>query len=186
MLAGHTKFEPDWHFGVWKCKWRNSTVDTLEEIAKTVTDSSRNGHNIPQLINDPDFPVQMFDWKSYLSQYFKPLRNITSYQHFYVSSTEPGVVFCKEHVDSPPQRFDLQKKGKVLDISVKPTLLVVPGLDANRQWYLYEQIREFCSSDSGKAVTCPLPQIPKVVVKVDCTENIPSKCNMKRKSSVLC
>lgn len=32
MIAGHTKFEPDWHFGVWKLKWRNSNVETLTEV----------------------------------------------------------------------------------------------------------------------------------------------------------
>ncbi|KAJ8313154.1 hypothetical protein KUTeg_009292 [Tegillarca granosa] len=29
MEAGHTKFHPDWHFGLWKVKWRTTTVETL-------------------------------------------------------------------------------------------------------------------------------------------------------------
>lgn len=32
MIAGHKKFEPNWHFGVLKLKWRNSNVETLTEI----------------------------------------------------------------------------------------------------------------------------------------------------------
>lgn len=32
MIAGHKKFESNWHFGVLKLKWRNSNVETLTEI----------------------------------------------------------------------------------------------------------------------------------------------------------
>ena len=31
MITGHTKFEPDWHFGIWKMHWRNSNVETITE-----------------------------------------------------------------------------------------------------------------------------------------------------------
>ncbi|XP_033725205.1 uncharacterized protein LOC117315170 [Pecten maximus] len=92
MIAGHTKFDPDWHFGVWKLRWRSSNVETLEEVAKTVTHSSRNGHNIPQLVKDEDKPLIFRDWKSYLKQYFKPLKNLTKYHHFLVDATKPGTV----------------------------------------------------------------------------------------------
>lgn len=61
MIAGHTKFEPDWHFGVWKLKWRNSNVETLTEVAESVHKSSKNGHNIPQIVQDQDKPVVFYD-----------------------------------------------------------------------------------------------------------------------------
>ena len=60
MIAGHTKFEPDWHFGVWKLHWRNSTAETLSQLAETVTKSSRNGNNIPQVVGDIQDPVMFF------------------------------------------------------------------------------------------------------------------------------
>ena len=37
MEAGHTKFNPDWHFGLWKVKWRHTSVETLQEMADSVT-----------------------------------------------------------------------------------------------------------------------------------------------------
>ncbi|XP_053391377.1 uncharacterized protein LOC128554153 [Mercenaria mercenaria] len=40
MEAGHTKFSPDWHFGVFKSKWRHCTVETLDHIATCVLLSS--------------------------------------------------------------------------------------------------------------------------------------------------
>ena len=45
MEAGHTKFNPDWHFGLWKMKWRHSTAETLEDVVSSVCRYSRNGHN---------------------------------------------------------------------------------------------------------------------------------------------
>jgi hypothetical protein len=82
MEAGHTKFHPDWHFGLWKVKWRSSTVETLAEVAESVTQSSRNSHNIPQLVDDPVNPVIFYDWKTYLKQFFKHIPHLTTYHHF--------------------------------------------------------------------------------------------------------
>ncbi|CAC5415024.1 unnamed protein product [Mytilus coruscus] len=62
MIAGHTKFEPDWHVGVWKLHWRNSAAETLSEVAETVTRSSRNGHNIPQVVGNIQDPVMFYEW----------------------------------------------------------------------------------------------------------------------------
>ena len=79
MEAGHTKFHPDWHFGLWKVRWRSSTVETMEEMAESVVASSRNSHNIPQLVDDPNSPVLFYDWSTFLKTWFKP---IPSYHHF--------------------------------------------------------------------------------------------------------
>jgi hypothetical protein len=46
MIAGHTKFEPDWHFGVWKLRWRNSTAETQVELLEH--DSYRNSIQFEQ------------------------------------------------------------------------------------------------------------------------------------------
>ena len=76
MEAGHTKFNPDWHFGLWKVKWKHSTVETLDEIAASLSKWTRNGHNIPQLVLDPDAPVLFYDWV------FKPISSLKTYHHF--------------------------------------------------------------------------------------------------------
>ena len=82
MEAGHTKFHPDWHFGLWKVRWRGSTVETMTEMAESVSQSSRGGHNIPQLVDDQESPVHFYDWSSYLKRFFKPIPQLTSYHHF--------------------------------------------------------------------------------------------------------
>ena len=82
MEAGHTKFNPDWHFGLWKVKWRHTSVETLQEMADSVTRSSKNGHNIPQLVDDDEKPVVFYDWASFLKKIFKPIPQLKSYHHF--------------------------------------------------------------------------------------------------------
>lgn len=40
-------------------------------------------------------------------------------------------------------------------------MLSQKGLDIGRQWYLYESIREICSSDAAKDAVWPRPVLPK-------------------------
>ena len=35
------------------------------------------------------------------------------------------------------------------------------GLSRDRQWYLYEHIREFCTTEEAADSTCPKPSLPK-------------------------
>jgi hypothetical protein len=39
--------------------------------------------------------------------------------------------------------------------------IIAARLGHARQWYLYEQIRQYCYSDSAKSITCPKPLVPK-------------------------
>ncbi|CAC5396523.1 unnamed protein product [Mytilus coruscus] len=130
MIVGHTKFEPDWHFRVWKVKWRNSTAETMTDIADSVNKSSRNVHNISQLVKDMEKPVIFYDWKKYLQQYFKTLKHISTYRHFTVDSTKPGYVVCKESCDSVPITVNLLKKNTIISTSTMPNTLTPKGLDA--------------------------------------------------------
>ena len=41
-----------------------------------------------------------------------------------------------------------------------PPVINPPGLSAERQWYLYDNIREYCPPHC-QDVVCPLPQVPK-------------------------
>ena len=64
MLAGHTKFGPDWCFGLFKRKFRATKVDCFGDIAEVVRQSSPSGVNIPQLCGDESGKsfVPMYDW----------------------------------------------------------------------------------------------------------------------------
>ena len=83
MIAGHTKFAPDWCFGLIKQKYRRTFVSCLADIENVVRKSSVSGVNIPRCVGSEDgqMLVNCYDWQSFFGQYFKPLTGIKSYQH---------------------------------------------------------------------------------------------------------
>lgn len=158
----------------------------MEEVASTVSSSSRSGHNIPQLVKDPDKPVIFYDWRAFLQQQFKPLKHLTKYHHFKVMSSKPNVVVCREFVDSEEVCVNLSRKCAGLQQMPEPC--PPAGLDAARQWYLYDSIREFCTSDRTKDICCPRPLVPKKEVdlspnQVSAAQHVP--IGSKRKSALL-
>lgn len=178
MLAGHTKFAPDYHFGIWKIKWRSSDAESLHDIAKTVADSSRSGHNIPQLVQDEEKPVLFFKWFEFFESQFRKMKSITKYHHFTFSCSKPGIVVCKEYVDSESFEFNIMKVPLLQE--GLPEIKEAPGLDVARQWYLHDTVAQFFLSDCARQAVCPKPLLPKVKVK---TDNCEDKKNLKRKLS---
>ena len=158
MLSGHTKFAPDRHFGLIKKLYRRTRVDTIECIARVVRQSSIIGGNIPQLITNStgDTLVHFHDWSQFLLKYFKTIPNITSFHVFRFDQHHPGTVFVREHSRSPEKQFTILK-GESPTSSDHPNQLLSKGLDLARQWYLYEKIRPFCSTNLSADITCPKP-----------------------------
>lgn len=95
LVVGHTKFAPDWCFGLFKQQFRRTEVSCLDDIAKAVCASTQVGVNVPQLVGDErgQVFVNSYDWQSFLDPYFKPLKGIKTYRHFrfdiVISSTIP-------------------------------------------------------------------------------------------------
>ena len=108
-----------------------------------MSDSSGNNHNIPQLVQDEGCPVKFYDWKTFLNQLLKPFSSLTAYHHFRADKESPGIVFVNEYCDFLEKEFRLLKKRVVIDSSM-PSELPKKGLDAMRQWYLYQEIRPLC------------------------------------------
>ena len=78
-----------------------------------------------------------------------------------------GFVVLKEWSDSKGSDFNCLKAEKETkqcwsprDATELPDIIPPKGLDLERQWYLYEHIREYCSNDESKDLTCPLPASP--------------------------
>ncbi|RUS75815.1 hypothetical protein EGW08_016407 [Elysia chlorotica] len=158
LIAGHTKFSCDWCFGLVKRKFRKTRVDCLADMEKVVKDSAKG--NIPQLVGNEngDVFVPTYDWKSFLPQFFKKVVGIKKLHHFYFHKDSLGIVTLKESSDSEEQFQNLflaQPSPDQLPPLVKPD-----GLSAQRQWYLYNEIREFASPEVQDLVA-PLPSMPK-------------------------
>ena len=101
LPVGHTKFSPDWCFGLLKRKYRKTRIGCLDDIVCAVNDSS--SPNIAQLVGtqNGEVIVPMFNW----SEYFEgvavktALKGISQMHHFHFASTAPGKVFVKDTVD---------------------------------------------------------------------------------------
>ena len=159
LVAGHTKFAPDHCFGLIKKAYKVNYVSSLYEFARLVDTSSSTGINKAQLVGTHDgrVIVPVYDWISFLRQYFKKFPNITKFHHFRFLHENPGVVFFKEFVSSPEQSFMLLKRNVILpSLSTLPNEINPDGLTAERKNYLYREIRQFCKPGTEDLVA-PAP-----------------------------
>ena len=159
LIAGHTKFGPDRCFGMLKKSYKVNFICSLYELAGMVDASSSTGVNKAQLVatHDGRIIVPVYDWSTFLGQYFKKITNITNFYHFRFTEDEPGVVYCKESVSSPEQRFVLLKNCAVIPpVAVLPVEIKPEGLSQERKNYLYREIRQFCRQGTENLVA-PAP-----------------------------
>ena len=66
MLVGHTKFAPDWCFGLFKQRYRRTFVSSLNDIANVVNSSA--DVNVAQLVGTQEGEpiVPTYNWASFL------------------------------------------------------------------------------------------------------------------------
>ena len=124
-----------------------------------VETSSNTGVNKAQLVSTHDgrVIVPVYDWCTFLGQYFKKITNIKKYQHFRFSKDEPSVVYCREYVTSPEQACVFFKDGAVIPpVSVLPQKINPEGLSDERRNYLHREIRQFCKPGTEDLVA-PVP-----------------------------
>ena len=149
LLVRHTKFAPDWCFGLFKQRFGRTFVSSLQEN-NDVVDSSADV-NTAQLVGtqDGEVIVPVYDWTQFLGEHFWKVTKMKSYQLFTFKSAKPGTVFLKHFSDSVESSYHI-----VADQSWTPDSLQLPscinpeGLPAKRQWYLHDQIREFCRDNA--------------------------------------
>ena len=159
LIVGHTKFAPDWCFGLAKQCFRKTPVSCLDDIANTVASSSIV--NIPQLVgtHDGDLFVPSYDWSNFFNSHVikTALKGISKFQHFRFSRTSPGDVYVKSSSTGSEKKITLLKEQSWQPSPDElPEAIEPNGMSPERQLYLYEKIREFCT-DSTKDLVCPKP-----------------------------
>ena len=82
LPAGHTKFSPDWCFGLVKRASRRTVVGSIHDIVDVVNSSAVC--NKAQLVGTPegDVLVPTYDWTGYLEPYFRKIKSLKTYHHF--------------------------------------------------------------------------------------------------------
>ena len=161
LIVGHTKFAPDWCFGLVKRLFRRTKIGSLKDIAQVVDDSAQC--NLPQLVSDENGTVIVptLDWTSFFAERMKKCLGIKKFHHFYFDSARPGVIGMKLQSDSSTQWINLLKNEWSPHCADVPDVVSPKGLSAERQWYLYHSIRPFCP-ENDKDITCPLPSVARI------------------------
>lgn len=159
LLVGHTKFAPDWCFGLMKQCFRRTKIGDLDDIANCVSQSA--SVNVPQLIGslDGETFVPTYNWSEYFEDVTvkTALRGITQLHHFRFTVDHPGEVFVKSSNSGSEQKISLLKdKTWRPPANQLPQVVRPNGLSPERQLYLFEKIREFCPEGKQDSV-CPKP-----------------------------
>lgn len=97
LLAGHTKFSPDWCFGLVKQKTRKTFVSSLFDIARAVEESATVNTAEFVGLHNGTVLIPTYDWMTYLGQFFKKKPHLKTYHHFRFDKDYPGTVFCKQY-----------------------------------------------------------------------------------------
>ena len=189
LIAGHTKFSPDGCFGLLKRKFRRTKVNTLEDIAEVVNDSDSLNH--VQLVGTQsgETLVPVYDWTNYFKAHFRKLAGIKNLHHITICASlnprQPAeiTVSVREFVDSPPKPVSLVRNRTWCPTSsALPEVIQPRGLDAARQWYLHDSIREYCSEET-KDIVCPLPHVPRPR-SLQCEEQVQQEEEMEMEETV--
>ena len=136
-------------------------MDSLKDICEVVNRSAECNH--AQLVSKEDgtMIVPTYNWTDFFATRMKKITGIKKLHHFRFSSDLPGSVFVKERSDSTEREIHLLKDEEwQTDSEELPAEVPPNGLNAARQWYLYESIRPFCLPEH-QDTTCPLPSVPK-------------------------
>ena len=73
LITGHTKFGPDWCFGLIKQRYRREMASCQNDLVDVVNDSTITGVNIAQKVGteDGEVVVPQADWQAFLRPFFR-------------------------------------------------------------------------------------------------------------------
>ena len=156
MLVGHTKFAPDWCFGLLKQRLRKTSVGCLNDLQTVVEQSAKA--NLVQLAGDQNGQpiVPIHDWAAFLNPHFLKVKNIKTFHHFKLSCDTPGLVVAKTSASGMEQEIKMLHDGWNPHMTTLPAVIPPPGLPLVRQQYLFEKIRPYCP-ESVRDLVCPKP-----------------------------
>ena len=104
--------------------------------------------------------VSVYDWATFLGKHFHKVPQMKSYHHFTFAARKPGFVTMKKFSDSESISFELLSGMTWAPTPYQLPPPILPSeLSSTRQWYLHNQIREFCHEGTQDLV-CPEPSVP--------------------------
>jgi hypothetical protein len=153
LLAGHTKFAPDYGFGVFKRLYRHNDVNCIDDVCGLMSQSKL-------LIAEPtgteqgEVLIPCYDWQSKFSALGK-IVGIKQYHHFVFDSCKPSMCSVRQYAGSPATDLPVAGDSAALSADL-PTIITPPGLSQARQEYLFKRIRQYVAAEHQDRL-CPAP-----------------------------
>ena len=146
LIIRHTKFAPDWCFGLLKRAFRRTKVGCFDDIVQVVESAEVND---AQLVGAQDGTVIVptYNWADYFDPFFKQaaFKGIKLMHHMRFSKTHHGKVLVKNSVDSQEREISLLRDPTWSpDKKELPPIIPPPGLSLERRKCLFEKIQDFC------------------------------------------
>ena len=108
MIPGHTKFSPDWCFGLLKKRYRRTKVGGLTDLITVVNESA--SMNVAQPTGREDgSPIVTYNWQDYFSSFYTKAKGIKKLHHLRFSSSSPELIFVMEKSGSREVQRNLLK-----------------------------------------------------------------------------
>ena len=145
MIPGHTKFSPDWCFGLMKKQYRRTKVGGLTDLIDVVNGSAVVNVAQPTGSADGKVVVPTYDWQEFCKPNLK-VTGIKKLHHLRFVSSSPGCAFVKERAGSLEVKRCFSKRGDAAgwkpESDKLPPFLPLAGLSLQRQWYLLEKLKD--------------------------------------------
>ena len=109
LVVGHTKFAPDWCFGLFKRLYRKTKLGSLRAIAQVTDDSAKCNFAELNIDENGTIVVPTYDWAGFLAPRFRKFSGIKKFHHFRFVSSELGVVYARKHSDTAEEKVKLLK-----------------------------------------------------------------------------
>ena len=114
MIPGHTKFSPDWCFGLLKKKYRRTEVGGLADLVGVMNESASVNVAQPTRLEDGTVLVTTYDWQEYFKTFCTKVAGIKKLHHIRFDSAHPGYIFVKERAGSPEVKRSWSPKADEL------------------------------------------------------------------------
>ena len=139
-------------------------MGSLHDLVEVVERST--SVNKAQLVGtlEGECMVKSYDWTGHLAPFLK-IKAIKNFHHFVIDCLAMGEVSMRKTSDDPVVREQLLRDPTVAPSSRLPPLVSPIGLSSERQWYLYDRIRQFCP-DECKDLTCPYPSCARPATSI--------------------
>ena len=98
----------------------------------------------------------MYKWSEFLDRFFNIIPRF-----FFIFLRERQSFLQKTSASLKEEVLTLRGPECNIPLGELPQEIPLKGLTNDREWYLFEQIREFCSTNEAADLTCPKPSHPK-------------------------